>query len=299
MSTSIGKIAIATDFSMYSHRAALRAGALAKEHGAALRLLHVLDRASVRALQRFSPADSSEDEALVGEARKRLEALAGDVVAASGVAGECIVEIGEVNDAVLAMAASSDLLVLGARGLNPAKDLLLGATAERIARRVECPLLVAKQDSRIEYQSALVPVDFSDHSLRALRYARVLAPGAVLHVLHVYDPPFVGRLSSAGVSDEAMVSYRHSARLEIEAQLREFLSRAPDVKDVNVRIELGDARTAIAAQAEGLMSSLIVMGKQGRSWWSEFLLGSLARRTIELAPCDVVIVPVPLSGYFR
>jgi nucleotide-binding universal stress UspA family protein len=245
----------------------------------------------VRALQRFSPADSSGDEALVGEARKRLEALAGDVVVASGVAGECIVEIGEVNDAVLAMAASSDLLVLGARGLNPAKDLLLGATAERIARRVQCPLLVAKQDSCIEYESALVPVDFSDHSLRALRYARVLAPGAVLHVLHVYDPPFAGRLSSAGVSDEAMVSYRHSARLEIEAQMREFLLRAPDVKDINVRIELGDARTAIAAQAEGLMSSLIVMGKQGRSWWSEFLLGSLARRTIELAPCDVVIVP--------
>nr|WP_298724729.1 universal stress protein [uncultured Steroidobacter sp.] len=291
MSTSIGKIVVATDFSMYSHRAVLRAGALAREHGAALQLLHVLDRASVKALQRFSPSESSDDAVLVAEARQRLEALAGDVVAASGASGECIVEIGEVNDAVLAMAARSDLLVLGARGLNPAKDLLLGATAERIARRVQCPLLVSKQDSRIKYESVLVPVDFSDHSLRALRYARVLAPGAVLHVLHVYDPPFAGRLTSAGVSEEAIAHYRHSMRLEVEAEMREFLARAPDVKDIHVRIEVGDARTMIAGKAEELGSNLIVMGKQGRSWWSEFLLGSLARRTIELARCDVAIVP--------
>lgn len=291
MSTSIGKIVVATDFSMYSHRAALRAGALAKEHGAELQLLHILDKASVKALQRFSQTDSNGDAALVAEARNRLEAIAGDIVAAGGVAGQCIVEIGEVNDAVLAMAASSDLLVLGARGLNPAKDLLLGATAERIARRVDRPLLVSKQDSRVSYDAVMVPVDFSDHSLQALRYARVLAPGAVLHVFHAYDPPFAGRLSSAGVSEEAIESYRHSVGLEAEAEMREFLKRAPDVKDVHALVELGDARTAIAARAGELGANLIVMGKQGRSWWSEFLLGSLARRTIELAACDVAIVP--------
>jgi len=291
MSTSIGKIVVATDFSMYSHRAALRAGALAKKHGAELQLLHILDRASVKAIQRFSQTEANGDAALVAEARKRLEALAGDVVAGGGASGQCIVEIGEVNDAVLEMAASSDLLVLGARGMNPAKDLLLGATAERIARRVQRPLLVSKQDSRVNYDSVLVPVDFSDHSLHALRYARVLAPGAVLHVLHVYDPPFAGRLSSAGVSDDAIESYRHSVQLEAESEMREFLARAPDVKDVHVLVEFGDARTAVAAKAEELGVNLIIMGKQGRSWWSEFLLGSLSRRTIELAACDVAIVP--------
>lgn len=290
MSASIGKILVASDFSMYSHRAALRAGALAKQHDANLRLLHILDGASVKALQRFAQTESS-DASLVAEARQRLEALAGDIVAAGGATSDCVVEIGEVNSAVLATAAQSDLLVLGARGLNPAKDLLLGATAERIARRVPCPLLVAKQDSRVDYDSVLVPVDFSDHSLQALRFARVLAPNATVHVFHAYDSPFAGRLSSAGVSDEAMASYRHSTRQEAEAEMRGFLERAADAKDVAVHLDHGDPRTAIAARAEKLGSNLIVMGKQGRSWWSEFLLGSLARRTIEQAACDVAIVP--------
>lgn len=291
MTSPIGKIAVATDFSLYSHRAALRAGGLAKQRGAALQLLHVLNNASVRALQRFSQDALHGDAALAAEARQRLEALAGDIVAAGGAASECVVEIGEVLDVVLAMAERSDLLVLGARGLNPAKDLLLGATAERIARRVQCPLLVARQDSRIGYECVLVPVDFSEHSLQSLRFARTLAPQAQLHVFHAYDSPFEGRLSSAGVSEDAMANYRRTLHVEAEAEMREFLARAPDVKDVHWHIELSDARAAIRERATELQSNLIVLGKQGRSWWSEFLLGSVARRTIELAPCDVAIVP--------
>lgn len=288
---TIAKVIVATDFSMYAHRAALRAGNVAKQQGAALQLLHVLNGASVKALQRLSQATSSVSSALTAEARQRLESLAGDVVAAGGAAGTCVVEEGEVIDIVLAAAAQADLLVLGPRGLNPAKDFLLGATAERIARRVKCPLLVAKQEARIGYDSVLVPVDFSDRGLHALRCARALAPQATLHVFHVYDNPIEGRLYSAGASEEAVASYRHTLELEAESELREYLARAGDMKNVRSHIEVGDARLAICRLAGELQSNLIVIGKQGRSWLSEFLLGSVSRRTLELAPCDVAIVP--------
>lgn len=288
---SIGKIVVATDFSMYAHRAALRAGRLAKQHGATLQLLHVLNEASVKALQSLVQATPPIEAALIDEARERLKSLAEDVAAADGAVGDCLVEEGDVTDVILASAKQADLLVLGPRGLNPAKDFLLGATAERIARRVQCPLLVSKQESTISYESVLVAVDFSDHSLQALRFARALAPQATLHVFHAYDSPFEGRLQSAGVSDEAVANYRHSLSLEAEATMRAFLARAPDVKNVHARVELGDARLALCKRATELQSNLIVMGKQGRSWWSEFLLGSVSRRTIELAPCDVAIVP--------
>lgn len=288
---NIAKVIAATDFSMYAHRAALRAGTVAKQHGAALQLLHVLNGASVKALQRLSQAESPVSSALVAEARRRLESLAEDVTAGGGAASDCVVEEGEVIDVVLAAAAQADLLVLGPRGLNPAKDFLLGATAERVARRVKCPLLVARQDSRIDYDSVLVPVDFSDQGLHALRFARALAPQATLHVFHVYDNPFEGRLLSAGVSEDAVASYRHTIELEAQAEMREFLARAADMNDLRAHIEVGDPRLAICQRARELQSNLIVMGKQGRSWLSEFLLGSVSRRTLELAPCDVAIVP--------
>lgn len=291
MSPSIEKVVVATDFSMYAHRAALRAGKLAKQHGASLRLLHVLNRASMKALQNHLQASPPIDTALAAEARQRLESLAADVVAADGVAAECAIEEGEVIDTVLAAAKQADLLVLGPRGLNPTKDLLLGSTAERIARRVQCPLLVARQEAAIAYDSVLVAVDFCEHSLQALRFARALAPRADLHVLHAYDNPFKGRLQTAGVSDDAVASYSRTLRLEAEAEMREFLAQAAEVTDVRSHIEFGDPRQAICSRASEHGHHLIVLGKQGRSWWSELLLGSLARRTLELAPCDVAIVP--------
>src|SRR5690606_24271992 len=234
-------------------------------------------------------------DVLVAEARQRLESLAEDVANAGGATADCLVEEGAVIDVVLAAAEQSDLLVLGPRGLNPAKDFLLGATAERSARRARCPLLVSQQEAAISYATVLVPVDFSEDSLRALRFARLLAPRATLHVFHAYDSPFEGRLQSAGVSEEAMEGYRQSVAVEAEAAMREFLARAADVKDVRSSGELGDARVALGRRAAELQSNLIVMGKQGRSWFSEFLLGSVTRRTIENAPCDVLVVPAPRS----
>lgn len=291
MTASFRNIVVATDFSMYAHRAALRAGKLAKQHGAALQLLHVLNGESVRALQVLLQAKPPINSALADEARQRLESVAGDVTMAGGAAGECRLEEGEVIDVVLQAAEEADLMVLGPRGLNPAKDFLLGATAERIARRVQRPLLVSKQDSSIAYDSVLVAVDFSDHSLQALRFARGLAPQATLHAFHAYESPFDGRLHGAGVSEEAVANYRHTMGLEAEASMRDFLARASDVSNVRSRVEWGDARLALSQRASELQCNLIVMGKQGRSWLSEFLLGSVSRRTIELAPCDVAIVP--------
>jgi nucleotide-binding universal stress UspA family protein len=295
MNTSIRKVISATDFSMYAHRAALRAGRLAKEHGAALDLLHVLNGPSVKALQSVLQASPPVEAVLLAEARQRLESLAEDVARAGGPTANCLVEEGEVIDVILGLAEQSDLLVLGPRGLNPAKDFLLGATAERIARRARCPLLIAKQEVAISYESVLIPVDFSDDSLWALQFARALAPRATLHVFHAYDSPFEGRLQSAGVSREAVEGYRQSVAVEAEAAMREFLARAADIKNVRSSVELGDARIALCRRATELQSNLIVMGKQGRSWLSEFLLGSVTRRTIEQAPCDVLVVPAPRS----
>ncbi|MBM0107049.1 universal stress protein [Steroidobacter sp. S1-65] len=291
MSATIRKIVAATDLSMYAHRAALRAGRLAREHDASLQLLHVVNAASANALQKLLPTAPPIGAAMIAEATQAVQSLAEDVAKAGGPTAECRIEEGDVTDTLLAVAADADLVVLGPRGLNPAKDFLLGSSAERIARRVRSPLLIAKQEAALSYECVLVPVDFSASSLQAVRFARALAPRATLHVFHAYDSPYEGRLRSAGVTEEAIKSYRHTLQLEAEAALCELLARAPDVKDVRSRVELGDPRVAICTRADELQSNLIVMGKQGRSWFSEFLLGSVSRRTIERAVCDVAIVP--------
>jgi nucleotide-binding universal stress UspA family protein len=41
---------------------------------------------------------------------------------------------------------SADLIVLGAQGLSPIRDLFLGSVAERVVRTATCPVLTVRHD---------------------------------------------------------------------------------------------------------------------------------------------------------
>ena len=289
MASPIRTVVAATDFSFSAHRAARRAAVVAKMHGAALHLLHVLDSSSAKALLRRSPAIDVEQPLHV-EAERALNSLADDVAAAGGAVTERLLREGRVMDEILAAAASSDLVVLGPRGVNPLRDFILGSTAERMARMIECPMLVVKQDPQIPYENVLVPVDFSDYSAPALRFASEVAPGAALHVFHALDCPLKGTLRSAGVSDAGIAAYCDELHREANASMAELTAGLQD-RTVFGTVQAADARVAINERAAANNCTLIVMGKQGRSWLTEHILGSVTRVALERATCDVAVVP--------
>ena len=289
MVSPIRTVVAATDFSFSAHRAARRAAALARMHGAALHLLHVLDSSSAKALRRRSPAIDVEQPLHV-EAERALNSLADDVAAAGGAVTERLLREGRVMDEILAVARSSDLVVLGPRGVNPLRDFILGSTAERMVRMIECPMLVVKQDPQIAYENVLVPVDFSDYSAPALRFASEVAPGAALHVFHALDCPLKGTLRSAGVSDAGIAAYCDELHREANANMAELTAGLQE-RTVFGTVQAADARVAINERAAASNCTLIVMGKQGRSWLSEHILGSVTRVALERASCDVAVVP--------
>jgi len=285
----IRTVLAATDFSFSAHRAARRAGALAKEHDCAVHLLHVVDRLPIQAPRSRSPAFDVE-KPLVRDAERALDSLAEDVAAAAGVVSARIVREGRVMDEIRAAASNADLVVLGPRGINPLRDLILGSTAERMARSIERPMLVAKQDPQISYDNVLVPVDFSNYSLPSIEFARALAPQATLHVLHAVHGSLEKTLLGAGVSDEGVASYMKELRREAFENMAALTGSLNDSKLVSM-VNAGDARVLIPEYAAASGCSLIVLGKQGRSWISEHILGSVCRYVLEHATCDIAIVP--------
>ena len=76
-----------------------------------------------------------------------------------------------------------DLIVAATRGNTGVKHLLLGSTAERIVRYSPCPVLVVHPRARngksarpdLMFGRILVPIDFSNCSLKGLEYAKALA----------------------------------------------------------------------------------------------------------------------------
>jgi nucleotide-binding universal stress UspA family protein len=57
-------------------------------------------------------------------------------------------------------------------------------------------------------------------------------------------------------------------------------------------MELGPASSVIRKNLEVFDPDLIVIGKHGQSEQEETLLGSVTRRVIQDASCDILVVPL-------
>jgi nucleotide-binding universal stress UspA family protein len=138
----------------------------------------------------------------------------------------------------------------------------------------------------------LVPTDFSAHSERALRYAAALAArvGASLDVLHVVEDPFA---SGAWNSEIAAIPNVRELRQNLldDAERRLKRSRtAAEAADVTLTTtaRMGRPAQMIVDYAAAENADLIVMGTHGRTGLKHALMGSVAERVVQHAPCPVL-----------
>ncbi|MDP1708072.1 MAG: universal stress protein [Gammaproteobacteria bacterium] len=283
----------ATDLSAPSRHAALRAALLARETGARLELLHVLESSALHELQRlFGEGGAALQERLRTQAREALAQLAADVGEPLGLsAGQHLVE-GAVLESITAQANLLDasLLILGAHGAGFMRHWLLGANAERLLRKTLRPILAVKQRPHEAYRSVLVPVDFSPWSQGAIRLAQAVAPQAELILLHAYEVPFEGQMRFASVEETVIqhhrVTIRQQALTRLHQTAADTLTPADNWYSVVVH---GDAAPRILEHEEEVGADLIVLGKHGAGMIEELLLGSVTKHVLAQARCDVLV----------
>lgn len=138
------------------------------------------------------------------------------------------------------------------------------------------------------FRKILVPVDFSTHSSRALQTAIELAKafGAKLHLLHCYQIN-VGAISPYGLVIPE--SFDRDIREAATKQLEQWRDKVTAQK-IEVESEVSPLfpSEAIASIAERIGADLIVMGTRGLSGIKHVMLGSVAERTVRIAPCPVL-----------
>ncbi len=290
--STIKSILAATDFSINAANAAHRAALLAREHAAGLQLLHVVPEDVLSEFREIFRSSVYVEQHMIEDAKGRLESLAEVLRPVANSAPGCSTRVGNILDEVLAAADYSDLLVLGAHGSRPLRDLLIGTTAERLLRRSRRPMLVSRQEALSAYRRVIVPVDFSVHSITALQFAQQIAPAAEFLIFHAYEYPHESELYAANVPEQTIEQYHTDRRNQALSNIESLRDRTLGPgRRTAIAVECGDARTGIAAKAAELGSDLIVMGKHGRTFIGEFFLGGVTRHTVARAQCDVVIVP--------
>jgi nucleotide-binding universal stress UspA family protein len=138
----------------------------------------------------------------------------------------------------------------------------------------------------------LVPVDFSQTSMNAMRVAHgIAAPGGDLTLLHVIDRDFIEDAVAAGMgsTDDITARMRQQAESNFTSTLEGL-----DTGDVDIErmIVVGTPFVEILKIARDLDLPMIVMGVRGRSTQPEELLfGSTAEKVLRGTRVPVLCVP--------
>jgi nucleotide-binding universal stress UspA family protein len=289
MSFTLEPIVAATDFSEDAGHAARRAARLAAQHGVRLELLHVVDRAGLDAVRAWMRSPVNLAERLVDDAGRLLGECAASL---AGVASPRVA-VGDVQEEILSSCAGAGLLVLGAHGVNPLHDLIVGTTAERLVGRCPRPVLVVRQTPKADYRNALVAIDLLSGSEDAMRLAARIAPGALLTALHAYEVPFEGMLQYAGVEQADIDRHRaESFRRAFEEIRRLSAAASGNAEGFLPIVERGDAARLCLEHAQTLGADLIVIGKRKRPALEALALGSVTRHLLANAKADVLVLPL-------
>jgi len=154
----------------------------------------------------------------------------------------------------------------------------------------------------------LVPTDFSETSDAALDFAKTIAPtfGASLHLLHVFEDPFVTGPFAVETYAPLPPATRSALLDDAASRLAHRLPPADRQRfHGTTDVVIGFSAPAIVDYAREHDIDLIVIGTHGRTGMAHLLLGSVAERVVRTAACPVLtvhkergVVPQPVRSLF-
>ncbi len=149
-----------------------------------------------------------------------------------------------------------------------------------------------------EIKKVLVPIDFSDYSKNALKYAigfakKFKADMILIYVVEpvIYPPDFsMGQIAIPAVSAE----WDKKAKEELDK-----LAKTEIPPDINVTtvIKTGKPFVEIIDTAEEVDADIIIIATHGHSGVEHILFGSTAEKVVRKAPCPVLTLREPIKGF--
>jgi len=140
------KVLVPTDFSDSARHALNYGVSFAKEYGAELVLLHVVENITVGYASDLFPVPMAEVfQEISGYAKTELAKLAAEA-REKGVGVTELVVQGKPSAEIIRHAAENavDMIVLGTHGKGMLDKALFGSTTERVVRNAPCPVLTCR-----------------------------------------------------------------------------------------------------------------------------------------------------------
>jgi len=180
---------------------------------------------------------------------------------------------GVVVDELINMADPEDILIVGKKGEHAGfAPLLLGSTAEAVARKAHCPVMVTPPEFR-EIKNILLAFDGREKSVHAAIYVNYLAKTLQTNVKVI--SVFKDKVEDQPLAES--FKERLQSILEVPFEFIDKYGLPEDVLDEYITKNKGNI-------------DLVVMGAFGESVVKELILGSTTNYIMSRSPVSVLLV---------
>jgi len=279
------RIAVATDFSPRSDRALRRAIISAKQAGATLSLMHVVEEDQPQYLI----------EAQMDAARSMLDDMATTIFQLDDVVTEVHMAAGDVYSGILLLAEqiNPSVIILGPHR-RQLRDAFTGTTVERTIAHSRFPVLMAAGVPSAPYERVLIALDIDESSKETAHGARGMAilERTEIMAMHAFDTPARGMMHRGMSEPDAVRHYLATEKRWADQQLIALLAELemPSARRILAPIN-GTASRTILETAQEEDASLIVVGTSKKTGLKRFILGSVAEDVLGGTDRDVLVIP--------
>lgn len=154
-------------------------------------------------------------------------------------------------------------------------------------------------------KTIVVPIDFSEFSQKALRYAAAFSAesDSQMILVSVIERPLPGYDSAYVPSTAAELSalaWYREAKTCTQEKLANFAAKTlAGLRNYTCVTRTGEPAKEILSVARNRHADLIVMGTHGRTGVKHMLLGSVAEKTLRHAPCPVLVLRLDQGEFVK
>ncbi|MEZ0360505.1 MAG: universal stress protein [Hydrogenobacter sp.] len=291
MSEDTMKLLVPVDFTEITNQIIRLAKNIAQTHQAKVTLLHVVSPIlylpypesfgmSVVDLELLSDLEKKKEE----EAMQKLSGLA-DFLKPLSV--ELAVDIGDPAETILEREDLFDLILMGSHRKGLVEKILVGSTAEKVARYTKKPLLVIKGKEIESFKKVVIAHDLSKYADEAFDFSlKLLKPFrpsiTILHVEETIELPVVTNIKDVISERYREEKEKYLAKLKNKAKEEGFDTQVKKMEGTPVQAILDYLRSDKDVD-------LLVMGSRGLSTLQRVLLGSTSSEVLRKAEIPILI----------
>lgn len=180
---------------------------------------------------------------------------------------------------------SSDLIVMGKKGMSALEQILMGSVTERVIGYSNTDVLVVPKNASIQWDKIVVAVDVS-------KYAEKLCKRA-LDIAKDFNSE-INIVSTVEVSPAVFAIKPEIFDVQVE-KTKQFLKEIEmKFQEENIVakffIEEGEAYEKILELVDKIKAQMIILGTHGRTGLRRLLMGSTCQRVIGLSKVPVLVV---------